>query len=110
MSNENFDKSMPPKVEHTGPSLGQQEPKTHVQEDRQRVLNQGELDDYVLSRDQERREIRHPVRFGYDDLIAYALNVAKYMNGDEPKNYKEATSCKEMGHWKPAMEEELNSL
>ena len=33
-----------------------------------------ELDDYVLSRDRVRREIKPPARYAHADVIAYALN------------------------------------
>ncbi|MCI78075.1 hypothetical protein A2U01_0099345, partial [Trifolium medium] len=33
--------------------------------------------DYQLARDRDRRVIRAPKRFGYADLICYALNAAE---------------------------------
>ncbi|PNX59901.1 hypothetical protein L195_g059917, partial [Trifolium pratense] len=48
------------------------------------------VSDYQLARDRERRVIRPPNRFGYADLICYALNAAEEVQDSEPKNFREA--------------------
>lgn len=50
---------------------------------------------YNLVRDRERRQIRPPQRFGYADLIAYALNMELDDQGTDPSNYKEAIAGKD---------------
>ena len=52
-----------------------------------------------------RRDIRKPARFA--DMVAYALPI---IDGDIPATYREAVSCFEVGKWKKAMEEEMQSL
>ena len=40
-------------------------------------------------------------------MVAYALPI---VDGDIPATYREAVSCSEVGKWKKAMEEEMQSL
>lgn len=68
------------------------------------------LDNYVLSRDRARRQIRPPSRFANADLIAFALNVADVLELEEPTSYSEAKRSKDWPKWKRAMEEEFQSL
>ncbi|KAL9449934.1 hypothetical protein AB3S75_011796 [Citrus x aurantiifolia] len=46
--------------------------------------------EYQLTRDKEKRKVKTPLRYGYADLIAYALAASHQIDDDEPKNYKEA--------------------
>ncbi|KAH9647724.1 Integrase catalytic domain-containing protein [Citrus sinensis] len=46
--------------------------------------------EYQLTRDREKRKVKAPIRYGYADLIAYALTASHQIDDDEPKNYKEA--------------------
>ena len=51
---------------------------------------EAQYQEYQLTRDRERRKEKAPVRYGYADLIAYALTASHQIDDDEPKNYKEA--------------------
>ncbi|KAH9754884.1 Integrase catalytic domain-containing protein [Citrus sinensis] len=48
------------------------------------------IEDYHLAKDRERRVIRPPERFGYGDLIAYALGTLREIDEEEPRSNKEA--------------------
>lgn len=58
-----------------------------------------EVNSYLLVIDRSRREIKPPLRFGYADLIAYALSVTSDMVESEPESYKEAISCDHSKQW-----------
>ena len=51
---------------------------------------QPDLQNYKLARDKERRVINPSLRFGYVDMVAFALNVVEEIENDEPRNYVEA--------------------
>ncbi|TXG68420.1 hypothetical protein EZV62_003355 [Acer yangbiense] len=55
---------------------------------------QDDLNNYQLVRDRARREHRAPVRYGYADLISFALTVAEDINENEPRNFNEAVRSK----------------
>lgn len=63
-----------------------------------------------MVRDRQRREIRPPKRFGYADILAYALSVEHKKDTYEPDSYQEAVSCDKRNKWIKAMEAEINSL
>src|ERR1051325_11967287 len=44
-------------------------------------------DDYLLARDRTQRVIKPPQRFGYADLIAYALISASEVLDEEPRDH-----------------------
>ncbi|KAH9648839.1 CCHC-type domain-containing protein [Citrus sinensis] len=48
--------------------------------------------DYKLTRDREMRFIKLSKRYGIADMISYAVAIAKEVIGEEPINYKQATS------------------
>lgn len=50
---------------------------------------------YQLARYRQRRQIKPPHKFGYADLVSYALIVATEINEDEHLSYKEAMNSKE---------------
>ncbi|KAH9649112.1 hypothetical protein KPL70_025867 [Citrus sinensis] len=72
--------------------------------------SQTTLQDYQLARDKEMRVIRAPKKYGYVDLIAYALTAAHELDYDEPKSYKEAVSGKNEDQCLKTMKEEIDSL
>lgn len=74
------------------------------------VEEQQDGDDYLLARDKTRRETRAPNRYGYADLIAFALVSAHEVLEDEPKSYKAALACKDSEKWKQAVREEMRPL
>ena len=65
---------------------------------------------YQLARDQTRRPQRPPKRYGYADLVSYALLTSEDLDDSEPKNYKEAMGSKDKKQWAQAMKEEMESL
>ena len=65
---------------------------------------------YSIATGRERREIRPPQKYGFSDLVAYALTIAEDMGIEEPSTYTEAVSCSESEKWAVAMAEELESL
>ena len=58
--------------------------------------------------------MKPPLRYGFEDMMAYALQVANEVedepSADEPPTYKEAVSGTERAKWLAAMEEEIESL
>lgn len=54
---------------------------------------------YQLTRDITKRHIKPPNRYGYADLITYALIAAQAIDDEKPKNFKEATQSKFKDHW-----------
>ena len=58
--------------------------------------------DYQLTRDKERRVIKLPKRYGIVDMLSYVVAVIEEVIGEEPINYKQATSSKiEQNGWMP---------
>ncbi|KAJ4712638.1 Retrovirus-related Pol polyprotein from transposon TNT 1-94 [Melia azedarach] len=53
-----------------------------------------------------------PKRYGFEDMVAYALQVAEEVdtNSNEPSTYKEAVTCTESTQWLAAMGDEMESL
>ena len=68
------------------------------------------IEDYHLAKDRERRVIRPPKRFGYIDLIAYALATSREVDEKEPRSYKEAMQSSYKIDWQQAIDEEISSL
>jgi hypothetical protein len=58
----------------------------------------------------QKRQIRPPQRYGYADLVAYALTVAEDTAVQEPSTYSEAVTSSESAQWVVAMNEEIESL
>ncbi|KAH9694912.1 Integrase catalytic domain-containing protein [Citrus sinensis] len=72
--------------------------------------SQGHEQGYQLTRDRAKRQIKQTRRYGYADLISYALAAAHQIDEDEPKIYKEAVQNKFSKEWQQAMDEEILSL
>jgi transposase InsO family protein len=51
-----------------------------------------------------------PKRYGFDDMVGYALQVAEEVEFHEPSTYKEAISGTESAQWLAAMGDEMESL
>ena len=64
----------------------------------------------MLARDRTRREIKSPKRYGYVDLIRFALVAASEVLKEEPKSFKVVLASKEKEKWLSAMNEEIKSL
>lgn len=80
------------------------------QEDHVALSDDDVQEEYLLARDRERRCIKAPSRFGYADMVAFALTAAEEIDGEEPKTYSEAVNSKESHNWLDAMNDELDSL
>ena len=65
---------------------------------------------YSVARDRQQRSRRPPQRYGFSDLVAYALSSASESVRDEPLTYEEALASKESGKWIEAMKSEIASL
>ena len=65
---------------------------------------------YSIARDHGRREVRPPLRYGFDNMVAYTLSIVEETIQDEPKSYKEAITSREAEKWLLAMKEEMESL
>lgn len=82
----------------------------HLDDEEEIFYAQDELEGYQLARDRDRRERRAPQRYGYADLISFALSIAEDFGENEPKNFQEATKCNEKHLWLAAMQDEMKSL
>ncbi|KAH9770122.1 Integrase catalytic domain-containing protein [Citrus sinensis] len=69
-----------------------------------------QLRDYHLARDREMRQIRPLQRYGYADLIIYALAASHEIDKDEPTSYREAMKSSYKSKWQRAMDDEIDSL
>ena len=64
-----------------------------------------------MARDNKKRTIKPPKRYGHADLISYVLIVGKEIEDpEEPQSYNEAISRQDSSKWIEAMEEEMASL
>ena len=50
------------------------------------------------------------MRYGFEDMVAYALQVAEEVDKFEPTSIREAITCAESDKWIVAMNEEMESL
>lgn len=64
-------------------NLGDSDTSQHEQESR------AQEQDYQLTRDRDKRQIRPTKKYGYADLIVYALATAHEIDDNEPKSFKE---------------------
>ncbi|KAH9722768.1 Integrase catalytic domain-containing protein [Citrus sinensis] len=71
---------------HTGETQGSDETSAQSQE-------HISIQDYQLTRDRQKRQVRAPESLGYANLIAYALTAAHEVDQEEPKTYEEAVAC-----------------
>lgn len=70
-----------------------------LNEDQESDSDSKQANSYQLIRDRSRREIMGPLRFGYAELITYALSVTSEKDLSEPDNYKETISCEQSKQW-----------
>ena len=71
---------------------------------------QEQIQEYQLTRDRQKRQVKPTKRFGYADLIGYALATANEIDDEEPKSFKEATQSLVKEECQRAIEEEMTSL
>ncbi|TYK09563.1 Retrovirus-related Pol polyprotein from transposon TNT 1-94 [Cucumis melo var. makuwa] len=69
-----------------------------------------DLQNYQLARDRAQREIHAPIRYGYADLVAYALTCATDNIKADPLTFEDAIVSDSQKQWKDPMEAELFSL
>ena len=68
------------------------------------------MQQYSLTRDRERRQIKPPQRYGHADIVSFALSIAEDIETQDPTTYHEAISSGESAQWITAMTEEMESL
>ena len=85
-------------------------PTTESEEHEVSKLPQADLQSYQLARDRVRREVRAPVRYGYADLITYALLCADEVTIKEPANFSEAMESMHCDKWLEAMQDKMEPL
>ncbi|KAA0067463.1 Retrovirus-related Pol polyprotein from transposon TNT 1-94 [Cucumis melo var. makuwa] len=69
-----------------------------------------DLQNYQLARDRAHREIHAPTRYGYADLVAYALTCATDSIKADPLTFEDAIVSDSQKKWKDPTEAELFSL
>ncbi|GKC46082.1 retrovirus-related pol polyprotein from transposon TNT 1-94 [Tanacetum coccineum] len=66
--------------------------------------------DKSITHDRPRRNAKAPTRFGFEDYVAYALQVAEEVESLKPATYREAITSKESDMWIAAIGEKIESL
>ncbi|KAK3016871.1 hypothetical protein RJ639_005957 [Escallonia herrerae] len=66
--------------------------------------------EYNIAENRPRRIIRPLLKYGYADMVAYALSVAESIETEEHVTYKEAIKSTKSTQWIVAMSEEIKSL
>ncbi|KAK0605080.1 hypothetical protein LWI29_022550 [Acer saccharum] len=94
---------------HTQEQIHNSEPILNEENEEVEEYEEEDFENYNLTRDRTRRTIKPPQRYGYADIVAYALHVAGEVT-DEPKNYQDAVTRKDYRLWVQAMDEEFQSL
>ena len=87
----------------------QVEQETHnAKDDTRNTKRTGSKDQqpYSIATSRDKRSIKPPTKYGFEDLVAYALITS---SGD-PTNFQEAVHSQEKCNWMGAMEEEMQSL
>ena len=93
---EDYDESSPSQQEeYEASSFGQQED----YEESSSSENPPDPKRYNVARDRQRRVSRPPVRYGYSDLVSYALSSVVAEIGEEPLSYDEAVKSKDFLKW-----------
>lgn len=52
------------------------------------------VDTHSIATDRSRRQIKPPIRYGFEDMVAYALQATEEIEAPEPSNFREAISSK----------------
>ena len=88
-------------------SKSRQEDQHLHSESEQMTANQHSL---ALERSRRPNFGKPPIRYGFEDMVAYALQVAEEVDPHEPSTYKEAVTSTESAQWLAAMGDEMESL
>ena len=89
--------------------LRQVELETHDIEDHARNVGKFSSEDqqhHSIAIDKSRRTIKTPTRYGFEDLVSYALITSS----EDPTTFQEAIHNQEKSKWMGAMVEEIQSL
>ncbi|RVW67999.1 Retrovirus-related Pol polyprotein from transposon TNT 1-94 [Vitis vinifera] len=89
--------------------LIQVELETHNIEDHARNAGKSSSEDHqhhCIAIDRSRRTIKPPTRYGFEDLVSYALITSS----EDPTTFQEAIHNQEKSRWMGAMVEEIQSL
>src|ERR1044072_6092998 len=86
-----------------GPIVEPEEPGSDHEEE---VRDQGGAQEYNLVRDRAPRQIQPLVRYGFEELVAYALLTSSR----DPSTFREAINIPEKDRWMGAMQEEMEPL
>lgn len=73
-------------------------------------LSPREHHNIAFSRPKRSNFVVPPTRYDYEDMVAYALQVAKEVDPHEPSTYKEVVTGTEFVQWLAAMGDEMKSL
>ena len=95
-----------PNYDHVDPSATNEQPEQETES----VSDQSDLQEYNLTRDRARRVIKPPDKYGFADLISYALTVGSELEISEPSTYQAALKSQDKNQWLAAMQEEMKSL
>ena len=87
-------------------SAGVNEHEEDIVSPQEQSSSQEQFQEYQFTRDRQKRQVKPTKRFGYADLIGYALSAANEIDDEEPKSFKEATQSLFKEEWQRAMEEE----
>lgn len=70
------------------------------------------LENYQLSRDRARRDIKKPGRFTEEEkeVVAFALVVGEELDSVEPRDYMKALKSRDWVKWNGGMDEEMGTL
>ena len=69
-----------------------------------------QIDQPSIARDRARKVGVEPPKRYFEDMVNYALQVAKEVDPFEPSIYKEVVSCSEFAQWLAAIGDEMKSL
>ncbi|KAH9647591.1 Endoglucanase 8 [Citrus sinensis] len=107
---ERMNKTLVDKTRYRENEVADYEERTTVEVKEHESSELPDLQTYQLARDRVRREVRAPVRYGYANLIAYALLCAVNMAIEEHANFSEAIESMHCDKWLEAMQDEMESL
>ena len=71
---------------------------------------ESQVQSYQLVRDRAKTPTRPPKRYGYADVITYALEAAHEIDDEKPKTFNETIQSKFRTEWKGAVDDEIMSL
>lgn len=76
----------------------------------QTAETEGDISDYQLTRDRQRRSVRPSTRYSSTGFVGFAFNCFTENFSNEPTTYNQAVKSKDIEMWLEAMKSEMNSL